>query len=851
MIPSLATPARLPGVLCEVESPREQPRALRLDVAGFVGLAERGPLDVPVLIEDFNQYRQIFGGDLPLAREEGRPLYAHLGRAVEHFFENGGVRCYVVRVAGPGRRNHFVVPGLLQESGAGSWEAATVPAAWLGRWSDLISAATALQLLPLRIRTESGQLTAGGEDLAGGDLLLPLRAPSPPALRAGDLLRLHLAGPAGEQYDLYAPVAEVAVEPALGGTPLSGTPLLVRLEPATIRIFRTDPAGFVPEAVAWLDGDQWTPLPFAAADLIWQEPDEAGEPYTLSLPVMPPVPLAEGGLLHLTGTGTVSPLLFTIAAVQRGYEPAAPEPERIVLETAIPLQIQATLDPADHTITGVERLTFDLYIREGEETLELWSDLRFGPGTGFWQDVLQPEIDRTQVEPAAFRPDDFNVHSLRLGSATFNGQPLLLPLAIGPAPRYQGPLPDALPGSKDGLDAFDPELLFLDPAFAGIGTRTVMEAANELLYLAAQPRRLRGLHSLLPVEEVSLLAVPDLTQRGWQVLDPAPLEEEQPPEKEEEPPHGFHDCPVPPSPPEEEDAMPVIILDPETAGPAPSSQAWLEDLPEQIAPDAYDETTLLQVQRAMIRLCAARADLVSILSLPQHYGRQAIGQWRDTLAATPDFFDGDPQSYAAAYHGWIAIREPLTPALAPLRYLPPDGTVCGMVAARERRRGAWIAPANVTLRGVVDARPLFDDEGWRPLYEGQINVLRRHPGRYTLFSALTLARQRSLQQLSVRRLLIFLRKLALREGRRYVFEANNERFRSLVQTYFEQVLSQILDLGGLQAYQVITDERVNTPNDYENGRFLIALKVAPTLPIEFITITLLRTGADEIDILER
>ena len=480
--------------------------------------------------------------------------------------------------------------------------------------------------------------------------------------------------------------------------------------------------------------------------------------------------------------------------------------------------------------------------------------MRFGPGADFWLDRLQPPVDRQQVEPPAFRPRDFASYSLRLGQpAPLPAPTPPLPLGVGAAPVYQGPLPDPLPGSKDGLEHFDPPALFLDPAFSGVSRRNLLATADELLYLSEQPRRLRGIHSLLPLEPLSLLAVPDLVQRGWQKLDPAPLPVAEPQPEPEPLLTGFHDCPQPPPPPPppDEEAMPAIVLDPTAAGGAPSSQAWLEDLPEEVEASAYDESGLLEVQRDVIRLCAARADLVTVLALPHHYGRQAVGQWRDTLAATPDFFDGDPLSYASVYHGWTALREPTTPQLAPLRYLPPDGVACGMIAARERRRGPWIAPANVALRAVVNLRPGFDEGAWRALYEAQINVIRRRPGRYTLLSALTLARDRQLQQLSVRRLLIYLRRLALREGRRYVFESNDERFRAMVQTYFEQVLAQILELGGLQAYQVVTDERMNTQNDVENGRFIIALKVAPTLPIEFMTITLLRAGSDRVELIER
>ncbi len=41
--------------------------SLRTDVAGFVGLAERGPVDQPVAVESFRQFQAVFGGFLGTA----------------------------------------------------------------------------------------------------------------------------------------------------------------------------------------------------------------------------------------------------------------------------------------------------------------------------------------------------------------------------------------------------------------------------------------------------------------------------------------------------------------------------------------------------------------------------------------------------------------------------------------------------------------------------------------------------------------------------------------------------------------------------------------------------------------
>src|SRR5215475_3873189 len=64
--------------------------ALRTDIAGFVGIAERGPVGEPVAVESVRQFQAVFGNYI------GGGFLAYSVRA---FFENGGRRARVVRVA--------------------------------------------------------------------------------------------------------------------------------------------------------------------------------------------------------------------------------------------------------------------------------------------------------------------------------------------------------------------------------------------------------------------------------------------------------------------------------------------------------------------------------------------------------------------------------------------------------------------------------------------------------------------------------------------------------------------------------------------------------------------------------
>jgi len=68
---ALTYQGRLPGITVEAVPETLNLDPLRMDVAGFVGFAERGPLDTPVLVEDINQYRAVFGGDVMIARSKG------------------------------------------------------------------------------------------------------------------------------------------------------------------------------------------------------------------------------------------------------------------------------------------------------------------------------------------------------------------------------------------------------------------------------------------------------------------------------------------------------------------------------------------------------------------------------------------------------------------------------------------------------------------------------------------------------------------------------------------------------------------------------------------------------------
>lgn len=87
-----------PGVYVEeFESGGKPMEGVGTSTAGFVGLAERGPVGgVPVLVTNFSDFRRKFGGYLSAAEFGNNRFLAY---SVEHFFLNGGARAFISRVA--------------------------------------------------------------------------------------------------------------------------------------------------------------------------------------------------------------------------------------------------------------------------------------------------------------------------------------------------------------------------------------------------------------------------------------------------------------------------------------------------------------------------------------------------------------------------------------------------------------------------------------------------------------------------------------------------------------------------------------------------------------------------------
>jgi phage tail sheath protein FI len=261
-------------------------------------------------------------------------------------------------------------------------------------------------------------------------------------------------------------------------------------------------------------------------------------------------------------------------------------------------------------------------------------------------------------------------------------------------------------------------------------------------------------------------------------------------------------------------------------------------VPEQ----QYETSGLLRIQLAAAKLAAARGDMVAVLGLPKHYRLPEIGPYQQQLLAGLQLAGDTTASYVALYHPWLVSREDT----GDLIHTHPAGGVCGAIAARSLARGAWVAPANQVLSGILATVPNFRPEDEFALYSCGINPIQPGARGVVIWGEHTQSADSELENLNVRRLLILLRRMSLTEGQTYVFAPNSPAFRRRIQQQFEQVLGRLYSLGAFvgsspsEAYRVVIDETVNPSARVEQGQLIVELQVAPSQPLTFITVRLVQ-----------
>jgi len=939
----------LPGLRFDVPAAPLDEALPRMDIACFVGFAQRGPVGVPVAVESTLAFEAVFGSELllvPASSDNEDDTRALMPGSVTQFFLQGGRRAWVMRVASDDAvSTRFPVQRMVRaqrSQASGDW---SVQTAWLranspGSWADGLGVQTwvsaqALALTPL--------------SLIGDQLRVKAEGPQALGLAAGESVRVQV------DIDdwLQGRVLDAGTVQLNAGR-LCRELTLDRL--CTVKAVIGEPSLM---RMVWMERGA------RGRDLIERPVSAEGEwvddrlHWRCRLPAR--IELGVGEVVQLQFRRVAQ---AAWAAIDEVHLTGVPDEQGLVTAelTAKAWRVPAKLGRATlqrwvnsgHVRTGhwLQANLSASATRDASETRVELNALRLCLAPGTEPSATHPELDDDDTwlarQLALPGQVDDQLHHLRQAmrparaaatGASAKEQPRRFPLCaddaatdavwlpLGDLANWNAP--DEGPGlgargvglptlMRDGLADFHWQL-FADTQLASLPTEALADQAENLLALHTRAQPLQGLHAAFGYgqtglsEEATMLLAPDAVHPGWQRVtgQGAARSVHRTTASAVGPDRSqFLSCSLRPL------AAPVFLPDAAPDARGNFRIRWSEpeaglcyELQESTTADfaiavtlqqgkltlfnaigkprgtwhyrvrahdgqrvspwsnrlqvrtgqsdfellPFEGTHLLAVHRLMLRIAAARGDLLAVQALP----RQA--QWADALLhaerlRSPDAFADVPGllpdearalSHGCLQHPWLHTRSG-TQVIA----TPPDGATAGQLAASALQRGAWMAVANRPLKDVLGVSLPATQAERQALLDTQVNavVVAAHGvvlgGEDTLYHL-----DADWRPVHVRRLMALLRRAALRRGSQYVFEPNGNTLHRTIERAFESLLGDLMQRGAFagrnarEAFQVVVqDEALNSPASIDAGRLFIELKVAPAQAMRFLVVRLVRAG---------
>ena len=324
-----------------------------------------------------------------------------------------------------------------------------------------------------------------------------------------------------------------------------------------------------------------------------------------------------------------------------------------------------------------------------------------------------------------------------------------------------------------------------------------------------------GLQAVVGIEAITQIVLPDLYQ-------PQPL----PPQADVSDPSfagpAFAPCvalpaaPAAPPTPPNSSALPGLALDPLDVA------------------DLAQIVTLLQRVQSFVE---TTRDHIALLDVPPGLKPQQVLAFRS-------HFDS---AWCALYHPWLVVVRSDDGRDA-LVNLPPSAAAAGIVAATELVFGVPHGPANRVVQGAVKTLVQVTSAEHAQLHPLGVNVYVQEPQGVRLSAARTVSLDPSWRQLSVRRLVLMLRRTLLQQMQWAVFEPHTPALRRELVHMIGALLRRLFRLGAftgaseVEAFFVTCDDSLNPPFRVDNGELVAHIGIAPAEPLEFIVLQFSRSG---------
>ena len=815
-----------PGVYVEEIDLGSRPiEGVSTSTTGFVGMARRGPVNLPVFVDGFGAFQRVFGGLLP---EAGYGERRWLPYAVDGYFANGGKRAYIVRVA-----RTAPTPG---DDSVATVAATVLPDRRDGRRSLLATARAGETLVDLG---HWGGLEAGAVlRLGDGDNAETVRISGfedrirvAPALQrdhpAGTAVTvMALAGAAATTLSTASAIGATSLTlAAIGGLAAGDAVLVSAGAGAEIVTLTSDPVAagpaftvnIAPPATAsHAAGVNVTRVNQPAATTATNAAAADGDT-TISL-------AARAGLLN----GSVLELLD---GAETEYVQLAAAPSGAGAGT---ITLRSPLRNRHRTGTPARLLVGALQITAGPAD----PDPAVYPEVGAWGNEINIRVDASVIMRAEIRATAA-VGDPALTLATVQGIEAGTILRL-PGNRYA--VVSRVQGNRVFLEDGVPAEVTADD-LATIGTDvwrkqvvtreltlSVSYAGQDEVFpnLSMDPRHGRYIERIVNAAS-RLVHVRDL-RAGAPADNP-------------------------------EQALPLITRDWHPAGGDDAIAGT--GVAAYIGRDADDADrrqgffALLNRDDISLVTVPGRADPDIQLALIAHAERAryrfaildpAPNASLERIQEQRSLLDS---RYAALYYPQVQIFDPLENRLV---YAPPSGHVAGLFARTDAEVGVHKAPANAVLSLVRALEATVTQGQHEVLNPRGINAIRAFPGRgIRVFGARTISSDPAWKYVNVRRLFIFLEHSIDNATQFAVFQPNDVPLWESLRGSVSAFLTTQWRNGMLQGrkpseafFVRIGLGETMTQDDIDNGRVIMLIGVAPVKPAEFVIfrITQMPRGSD-------
>jgi len=826
-----------PGIRFEVAAPSTPEALPRMDVAAFIGFAERGPLHCPVAVEDMVQFEKVFGSTPKLGwAENGEQISGLLAESVNSFFVQGGLRCWIVRVAGASASsNQFILPDLYKVTHASTGYKvlpAIAQASCAGSWSDSLRVATRIQTRPIFLKqlgiiepAHTWEIRTFSDIARTGDLLrivrtvtiqteeekhqafFPITAIERNKL-TGEIILSTQQGIAfknsqGKQADMGGPSAW-----------LDGIASLVSID---IRVrdvqsseWRVDNLGLTPLHPRYCGALQ-TDLEEYRSDT---SDSASSQPLSSSASVSsaPWFPLAAMANDSESETGSFMVPLGMLGGFSREENIVPNSTSELERDGLEKFDTSLFIDPSLYDASVADLLATADAIRYSAPVLRPLTGMH--AVLGWFNARIQDEVTLIAVPDAVHEP--------------WQGRPQALHYTVTVteiASENEAVKSDAFVCCNELVAPNNLSAIATNPSGTTVRLSWEMTGNSSSIAIEYQVQESANKNFLI-IDQTTQAVERELdiviTAPGWRSFRVRAISAAQ---------TSLWSS-----------VIALNIVEADTGGQT----------------NSMDRKISLEIQRELIKLCAAQGELFAVLSLPKKMTEREVLNHVQSLTVTSSsvtsansvYFDPEGRigSYAAIYHPWVETRS----SSGSVNPLPPDGAILGMLAARTRERGVWIAPANRVLNGVVALHNILSEAQQTQLADAGINLMLHRPEGFTLLSEETLSNNVDLRPVHVRRLLIMMRRIMMRLGEEFTFETNNLELRALIRQRCYNMLERMYRSGAFagrnaaESFQVSIEDNDNPQASIDAGRLVIRIRISPAQALRFITIRFTLGGANGV-----